>query len=104
MSFPQARMTDLHVCMPPMLPAPTPIMPPCAMTVMVNNLPAARAFTDMVLGTPMPPAPPVPVPHPFIKGSATVMIMNLPALRQMVDPCALGGMCVLGSFNVLTGG
>jgi hypothetical protein len=33
-----------------------------------------------------------------------VMIMNLPALRQTVDPCALGGMCVLGSLTVLTGG
>ena len=102
MSFPQARMTDLHSCMPPMLPAPTPILPPCAMTVMVNCLPAARML-DMAVGVPIPPAPPTPVPHPFIKGSATVMIMNLPALRQM-DTCSLGGMCVLGSFNVMTGG
>ncbi|MES2666164.1 MAG: hypothetical protein V4712_08700 [Pseudomonadota bacterium] len=103
MSFPQARMTDLHVCMPPMLPAPTPILPPCAVTVLVNCLPAARML-DMTVSTPMPPAPPIPVPHPFIKGSATVMIMNMPALRQVVDPCALGGMCVLASFTVMTGG
>ena len=103
MSFPQARMTDLHACMPPMLPAPTPILPPCAVTVLMNNLCAARML-DMAPGVPMPPAPPTPVPHPFIKGSATVMIMNLPALRAVVDPCSLGGMVVLASFNVLTGG
>ncbi len=103
MSFPQARMLDLHVCMPPMLPAPTPILPPCALTVLVNFMPAARML-DMTVGVPMPPALPVPVPHPFIKGSATVLIMNMPALRQLVDPCALGGMCVLASVTVFTGG
>ena len=103
MSFPQARVSDLHVCMPPMLPAPTPILPPCAVTVMVNTLFAAR-MGDMAPGVPMPPALPVPVPHPFIKGSATVMIMNQPALRAIVDPCSCGGMVVLASFNVLTGG
>lgn len=103
MSFPQARMTDMHVCVPPMLPAPTPIMPPCAVTVMVNCLPAARMM-DMAISVPMPPALPVPVPHPFVKGSGTVMIMSMPALRQLVDPCALGGMCVAASVNVMTGG
>ncbi len=103
MSFPQARMTDLHVCMPPMLPAPTPILPPCAVTVLVNCLCAAR-MGDMSPAVPMPPALPIPAPHPFIKGSATVMIMNQPALRALVDPCSFGGMVVLASFNVLTGG
>lgn len=103
MSFPQARMIDLHVCMPPMLPAPMPVLPPCALTVLVNFLPAAR-MGDMALGVPMPPALPVPVPHPFIKGSATVMIMNQPALRAVVDPCSFGGMVVLASFTVFTGG
>jgi hypothetical protein len=57
---------------------------------------------DMAIATPPPPA--VPFPHPFIKGSATVMMMNMPALRILVDPCACGGMVTLGSFNVLTGG
>ena len=103
MSFPQARMIDLHVCMPPMLPAPTPVLPPCAVTVMVNSLFAAR-MGDMTVGVPIPPALPIPVPHPFIKGSATVMIMNQPALRAFVDPCLFGGMVVLASVNVLTGG
>ncbi|MCB2135301.1 MAG: PAAR domain-containing protein [Rhodobacteraceae bacterium] len=103
MSFPQARMTDLHTCLPPMLPAPTPILPPCALTVMVNMLPAAR-MGDMAVGAPAPPAPPAPVPHPFVKGSMTVMIMSQPALRMGVDPCSFGGMVVFASLNVMTGG
>ncbi|MDO9526362.1 MAG: PAAR domain-containing protein [Gemmobacter sp.] len=101
MTFPQARMGDLHVCAPPLLPVPSPVLPPCAVTVLVNNIPAARML-DMAIATPPPLA--VPFPHPFIKGSATVMIMNMPALRMMVDPCACGGMVILASFNVMTGG
>ena len=101
MSFPQARMTDMHTCLPPMLPAPTPVLPPCAMTVLVNSLPAAR-MGDMAIGAPAVPGP--PVPHPFFKGSMTVMIMNQPALRMRVDPCCFGDMVVFASLNVLTGG
>jgi hypothetical protein len=101
--MPQCRVGDLHVCMPPMLPAPQPILPPCAVTVLVGNMPAARML-DMTIGIPMPPAPPIPVPHPFIKGSSTVLIANMPALRILIDPCACGGMAVLGCFTVFTGG
>ncbi|WP_372890932.1 PAAR domain-containing protein [Rhodosalinus sp.] len=96
MSFPQARMTDLHIC-PVTYGAPTPILPPCAVTVLVNKLPAAR-MTDLCPGV-LPPAP-----HPITKGSSTVMIMKLPAARLGVDPCASGGVITLASFNVLTGG
>lgn len=99
MGMPQARVTDLHACMlpsippPPVLPVPIPIMPPCAVTVLVGKLPAAR-LTDMVTAVP---------PHPIIKGSATVLICGLPAARIM-DNAACGGMIVKGEFTVLVGG
>ncbi|MDT8857522.1 PAAR domain-containing protein [Paracoccaceae bacterium Fryx2] len=96
MTFPQARILDPHIC-PATLGAPAPVIGPCAVTVLVNYLPAAR-MTDMCAGV-WPPAP-----HPLVKGSMTVLIMNLPAARLGVDPCALGGAIVMGSFTVLTGG
>jgi uncharacterized Zn-binding protein involved in type VI secretion len=102
MSFPQARLGDMHICAcPPAPPAPNPVLPPCAVTVLVNGIPAAR-MGDLALAVPMPPA--VPFPHPFVKGSATVMMMGQPALRMGVDPCALGGVVVVASVNVFTGG
>lgn len=94
---PQARMTDMHICALT-AGAPLPIMPPCALTVMVNKLCAARMSDLCAAALPIPP-----VPHPIIKGSMTVMIMKLPAAR-IGDPCSGGGMIVLGSFNVFTGG
>ena len=100
MSFPQARMLDIHVCTVPFPPMPTPILPPCAVTVIVGGMPAARAFVDMAL-TGSPPVP--PAPHPFVKGSMTVLIMNFPALR-VLDTCAMGGPVALGHFTTLTGG
>ena len=100
MGTPQARMTDIHTCTAP--PAfPSPILPPCAVTVLVGKLPAARALMDLAMSGGPPPAP--PVPHPFPKGSLTVLINNMPALR-MGDMCAMGGPIVKGEFTVLTGG
>ena len=99
MGMPQARVTDLHACMlpstppPPVLPVPIPILPPCAVTVLVGKLPAAR-LTDMAAAVP---------PHPIIKGSATVLICSLPAARIM-DNAACGGMIAKGEFTVLVGG
>ena len=99
MGTPQARLTDLHACMlpsippPPVLPVPIPIMPPCAVTVLVGKLPAARV-TDMVVAVP---------PHPIIKGSMTVLINKLPAAR-VADNAACGGLIVKGEFTVLVGG
>ncbi len=99
MGMPQARVTDLHACTlpsippPPVLPVPIPIMPPCAVTVLVGKLPAAR-LTDMCLAVP---------PHPIIKGSATVLICGLPAAR-VLDNAACGGPIVKGEFTVLVGG
>lgn len=99
MGFPQARVADLHACNlpstppPPVLPVPIPIMPPCAVTVLVGKMPAARV-TDMCAAVP---------PHPIAMGSMTVLICNLPAAR-IKDPAACGGMIVKGEFTVLVGG
>ncbi len=100
MGFPQARMTDIHTCTVPIPPFPSPILPPCAITVLVGKLPAARALMDMAL-TGSPPVP--PAPHMFPVGSFTVLINKMPALR-MKDMCMLGGPIVKGEFTVLTGG
>jgi uncharacterized Zn-binding protein involved in type VI secretion len=100
MGFPQARVSDLHICTVPPPAFPSPILPPCAVTVLVGNLPAARAVIDMAL-TGSPPVP--PVPHNFPKGSATVLINNMPALR-LSDMCASGGPITIGEPTVLTGG
>jgi len=73
---------------------PAPILPPCAVTVLVGNLPAAR-LGDMCAAT---------VPHPIVKGSATVLICNQPAARVM-DNCACGGFIMPPCMpTVLVGG
>jgi uncharacterized Zn-binding protein involved in type VI secretion len=96
MGMPQARVTDMHVC--PMVTGIVPhvggpILPPCAITVLVGALPAARV-TDMALC--------VGPPDIIVLGSFTVLIMNLPAAR-IGDMTAHGGVIVLGMFTVLTG-
>ena len=90
---PQSRVTDMHTG-PCTLGAPAPILPPCATTVLVCKLPAARV-TDMAVG--------VSGPHPLAKGSMTVLIQKLPAIR-IGDLCSGGGAVVLGAPTVLTGG
>jgi uncharacterized Zn-binding protein involved in type VI secretion len=97
MGQPAARMTDMHVC--PMATGPVPhvggpILPPCAVTVLIGCLPAAR-ITDM--------ATCVGPPDIIVKGSATVLICSLPAAR-IGDQTAHGGVIVLGLFTVLVGG
>jgi len=94
---PAARITDMHVC--PMFDGPKPhvggpIMPPGCPTVLIGNLPAARA-TDMVTC--------VGPPDTIAKGSATVLIGNMPAAR-MGDSTAHGGSIVLGFPTVMIGG
>lgn len=98
---PQARVGDTHIgaCT---LGAPMPILPPCALTVLVAKRPAARV-TDIVMGATATPAGPVPTPHPLAKGSMTVMIQKLPAIR-IGDMCGMGGVVNLGEFTVFTGG
>lgn len=95
---PQARMTDPHTG-PCTKGAPMPILPPCAVTVLVCALPAARV-TDMSLSVPPPPPP---IPHPIVRGSATVLIQKLPAAR-LGDSCAMGGTIIMGAPTVITGG
>jgi len=97
MGFPAARLTDMHVC--PMVDVLVPhvggpISGPGAPTVLIGGLPAARA-TDMAVC--------VGPPDVIAMGSTTCMIGGLPAAR-MLDPCAHGGMIVLGAVTVLIGG
>lgn len=91
-----ARITDMvlqdaphcHAPIHPPAPTPTPvphpplplqIIPPAAVTVLIGNLPAARA-TDMTLPCMLPGCIPAG-PGMIAKGSATVLINNLPAAR-----------------------
>lgn len=99
---PQARMTDVHAG-PCTVTGPMPIIPPCAPTVLVGKMPAARV-SDMCTGFVASPAGPVPTPpHPIAKGSSSVLIQKLPAAR-IGDSCAMGGTIVKGEPTVLTGG
>lgn len=97
MGQPAARATDMHVC--PMVTGVVPhvggpIIPPCAVTVLIGSLPAAR-MTDM--------ATCVGPPDVIMKASATVLTCSLPQAR-MGDQTAHGGVIVLGLPTVLVGG
>ena len=94
---PAARVTDMHVC--PMVTGIVPhvggpILPPCATTVLIGFLPAAR-ITDLAVC--------VGPPDMIIMGSTTVLIEYLPAAR-MGDSTMHGGVIVLGCFTVIIGG
>jgi len=97
MGMPAARVTDMHVCpeVDGVVPhVGGPILPPCAITVLIGKLPAARITDKAVCVGP---------PALIVKGSATVLISKLPAAR-IADQTAHGGMIVLGCFTVLVGG
>jgi len=70
-----------------------PILPPGCPTVLIGNLPAARA-TDM--------ATCVGPPDTIAMGSPTVLIGNLMAAR-IGDPTVHGGVIVLGLPTVIIG-
>ena len=94
---PAARVTDMHVC--PMVTGIVPhvggpILPPCAIQVLIGGLPAAR-ITDLAVC--------VGPPDVIVMGSSTVFIQYLPAAR-MLDNTAHGGMIVMGEFTVIIGG
>lgn len=93
---PQARITDTHIC-PLTLGAPTPVIPPAAIPVLVVKLCAAR-ITDLCVTAVAPP------PHPIAKGSGTVMIGKLLAARVGMDLCSGGGAIIPMQFTVMTGG
>ncbi len=96
MTFPAARVTDMHVCpevikgAPPVPHVGGPIVKPNPQ-VLIGYLPAATATATAVCVGP---------PDTITKGSATVLCGNLPQARVM-DSCAHGGMVVLGSFTSL---
>jgi uncharacterized Zn-binding protein involved in type VI secretion len=93
---PQARLSDMHTC--PMVTGVVPhvggpILPPCAVTVLVCDLPAARVG-DM--------ATCVGPPDVIVLGSFTVLISGQPAAR-IGDMTAHGGVIVMGAPTVITG-
>ncbi len=97
MGQPAARLTDMHTC--PMTTGPVPhvggpILGPGCPTVLIANLPSARA-TDMAVC--------VGPPDVLVPGSTTVLIGKMPASR-MGDSTAHGGVIVLGCPTVLIGG
>ena len=96
-----ARLTDMHQCpmQTPAVPVPIPhvggpVIGPCAPTVLIGKLPAAKVG-DMAMC--------IGPPDSIIQGSATVMICGMPAAR-MGDPTAHGGKIMLGDFTVMIGG
>ena len=97
--MPQSRVTDMHVCpmvtpgVPPIPHVGGPILPPCAVTVLVGAA-AGRACDRHVRVRRSAGC------HRL--GSFTVLIMNLPAAR-IGDMTAHGGSIVMGMPTVLTG-
>ncbi len=96
---PAARLTDMHVC--PMVTPGTPPIPhvggpisgPCAPTVIIGGLPAAR-IGDMAVC--------VGPPDAITMGSATVVTSGMPQAR-ISDACAHGGKIVAGCPTVIVG-
>ena len=87
----------MHVC--PMLTVLVPhvggpIIPPCAVTVITGMMPQAR-ITDMAIC--------VGPPDMIVKGSMTVIVMNMPAAR-ILDNTVHGGVIVTGFPTVIIGG
>ena len=91
-----ARLTDPHVC--PMVTGVVPhvggpILPPCAPTVLIGFLPAARVGD---------PAFCAGGPDVIAMGSMSVMIGFMPAARQG-DMTVHGGVIVMGEPTVIIG-
>jgi uncharacterized Zn-binding protein involved in type VI secretion len=96
MGQPAARITDMHTC--PMVTGVVPhvggpIIPPCAVTVLIGSLCAAR-IGDM--------ATCVGPPDVIALASFSVVTMGMPQAR-MGDITVHGGVIVLGDFTVLVG-
>ena len=93
---PAARLSDMHTC--PMVTGIVPhvggpIIPPCAPTVHIGGLPAARV-TD--------PATCVGPPDTISLGSMSVLIAGLPAAR-ITDLTIHGGVIITGFPTVIIG-
>lgn len=98
---PAARLTDFHQCplSTPMVPTPIPhvggpIAGPCAPTVLIGGLPAAKVGDLAICVGP---------PDAIVKGSTTVTIMGMPAAR-LGDKTAHGGTIMMGFPTVMIGG
>jgi uncharacterized Zn-binding protein involved in type VI secretion len=96
MGMPAARLTDMHVC--PMVTVLVPhvggpIAGPCAVTVLIGGLPAARIGDMLVCVGP---------PDVIATGSPTVIISGSPAAR-IADMTVHGGVIVVGDPTVLIG-
>ena len=94
---PASRVTDMHTC--PMVDGVVPhvggpIIPPCSINTMIGFLPAARV-TDMCIC--------VGPTDTIVKGSMTVLINNLMAVR-IGDLTSHGGVIVTGFPTVMIGG
>jgi uncharacterized Zn-binding protein involved in type VI secretion len=94
MGLPAVRITDMHVC--PMVTGVVPhvggpIAGPCAVTVLIGGLPAARIGDMLVCVGP---------PDVIATGSPTVLICGSPAAR-IADMTAHGGVIVVGHPTVL---
>ena len=96
---PAARVGDMHTCpmatpgTPPVPHVGGPILPPGCPTVLIGNMPAARAG-DM--------ATCVGPPDSIALGSTTVLIGNMLAAR-MGDMTSHGGSITIGFPTVLIG-
>ena len=94
MGMPASRITDMHVC--PMVTGVVPhvggpILGPCAVTVLIGGLPAARIGDTLVCVGP---------PDVIATGSATVLISGSPAAR-IADMTVHGGVITVGYPTVL---
>jgi uncharacterized Zn-binding protein involved in type VI secretion len=94
---PASRLTDMHTC--PMVTVLVPhvggpISGPCAPTVLIGSLPAAR-IGDMAVC--------VGPPDVIVKGSSSVLIAGSPSAR-IGDNTAHGGVIVAGMPTVMIGG
>lgn len=94
---PASRLSDMHTC--PMVTVLVPhvggpISGPCAPTVLIGGLPAARIGDMLVCVGP---------PDVIAKGSSSVLIAGSPAAR-IGDNTAHGGVIVAGMPNVMIGG
>lgn len=97
MGMPAARVTDMHICPAFNGPVPHvggPILPPCAVSVLIGGLPAARVGDMAMCVGPL---------DSIIKGSMTVLIAGMPAAR-MGDMTVHGGNIMIGFPTVLIGG
>jgi uncharacterized Zn-binding protein involved in type VI secretion len=93
---PAARVGDMHTC--PMVSGTVPhvggpILPPCAVTVLVAGMPAARVGDRAVCVGP---------PDTIVRGSLGVFVEGKPFARAG-DNTAHGGVIVVGCPTVLVG-